>query len=179
MLLAAVPGHWPVGELLIASAVCCLSCTRLPPLQRGASEGQGTNPAPHTKDLHNNQKDIWKHQNCTCRCNGWEQVWGAEEDVQSSHPLFPTVWYIADIAWWILKHQLPSGKETWGDYFSPFSFAFWFLLRKVKRVCLDTHCPCVPSGFFLWHIPVCEVTLYTSLSVQCRASLWWLGLNRE
>lgn len=29
MLLAVVPGCWPVGGLLIASAVCCLPCTRL------------------------------------------------------------------------------------------------------------------------------------------------------
>lgn len=81
MLLAAAPGHWPVGRLKMACAAqASLPPTRLPPSQQ---EGQGTKPAPCTKYLHNNQTDTQKCQNCTCRCNPWEQAWGAEEQPPS------------------------------------------------------------------------------------------------
>lgn len=130
MLFAAVAGIWPVGGLLMADAACCLPSIGLPPSQR---EGQGTGPAPWAKDLHNNCPDIWKCQNCTCRCKPWEQTWGAEEAVQSSHPLCPTVCYTAGLAWWILKHLLPSERETWGDYFSPLLLAFGYFWRHCKK----------------------------------------------
>lgn len=54
--------------------------TRFPP---SLQVDQGTKPAP--KYLHNSQIDTWKCQNCTCRCNPWEQAWAAEE--QPSSPL--------------------------------------------------------------------------------------------
>lgn len=107
--------------------------TRLPP----SWVGQGTKPTPCTKDLHGNRTDTRKCQNCTCRCHPWEQPQGTEEQPPSP------------------PHCLAQGRPCLvtfkasaafreGDvrefFFSPFSFAFWFLLKASEKVYLDAHC---------------------------------------
>lgn len=169
MGLAAAPGHWPVGRLQMACAAHCLPPTRLPPSQQ---EYQGTKAAACTKYLCNNHTGIWKCQNCPGRRNPWEQAWGAEE----SHPLRPTVCYKADLVWLILKHLLPSETEMWGITFFPFSFALWFLLKALKKVCLDSHCRGIPNDF---PHGTCQLSLPTCLLAQCRESFWCLGLNQK
>lgn len=170
MGLAAAPGHWPVGRLQMACASHCLPPTRLPPSQQ---EYQGTKAAPCTKYLCNNRSDIWKCQNCTCRCNPWEQAWGAEQQPPSPpHCLLqgrPCA----------VNFKAPAAfreGNVRGLLFFPFSFAFWFLLKALKKVCLDTHCRGVPSDF---PHGTCQLSLPTCLLAQCRESLWCLRLNQE
>lgn len=94
---------------------------------------------------------------------------------RSSHPLHPTVPQGRPC----LVNFKASAAFREGDvrdFFFPFSFAFWFLLKASEKVCLDTYCWGIPSDFpcGTWQLP-----LPTCLLPQCRESLWCLGLNQE
>lgn len=128
MLLAAAPGHWPVGRLQKAAHTVCHPQGSLP-LSEWARE-QNQLPAPNIyitiEQMHGNAKTA--HADAIPGSRAGEP--------RSSHPLHPTVCYKADLVWWILKQLLPSESEMWGDSFFHFRLLFGFSWKHWKRFAL-------------------------------------------